>query len=115
MTYDMNLNWHPFNVCVPEVQMAITPLVTSTLIVGISCNSALQIHFEAEPTQEEKEVVQLYWDSLTETSPEAVFYKTQSQINEEAGLAKESLLNSAKIKLQALGLTPEEVKATLGA
>lgn len=113
--YNINLNWHSFNLCIPEVVVAITPMITSTVILGTSCNSSFQIHLEAEPTGDELLVVQSYWDSLTEASSEAIFYKSKDQIALEAGTVRDNLLTSAKTKLETLGFTSAEISAIIGA
>ncbi len=112
--YDINLQWRSFNVCVPEIKSAIAALITSTSIIGTSCNSSLQVHCEVKPTEAELTAVQSYWDGLTEISTECVNYKSAAQLQTEAEASKLSLLNSARAKLIALGLSDVEVKALIG-
>ena len=113
--FNIDLAWKEFNVSVPAVQSAVTLLITSTPIFGISCDNDLTIHCESEPTVEELDAVVSYWEALTLESIEATSYKTQAQIAEEADIARNLALESAKTKLSALGLSLDEIKAIIGA
>lgn len=77
---------------------------------GNQAAAQLEIWFLEEPAQEIKDLIQAYWDSLDESSPEAEAYKSADARKEEAQAKKAS----GKAKLLALGLTEEEVAALMG-
>jgi hypothetical protein len=108
----LKLDWHEFNVNL-DLFAAYCKGV-SPLCCGVSANSALEVHFTADPGQEILDEIQAAWSSLTEESSEAAAYKSASQIRAEAAASKAAKLASAAAKLEALGLTADEIAAITG-
>ena len=111
--YNLDLQWKEFNISLPDVK-AWLDVNVSTPSVGTSANSVFQLHFESEPSQGEKDAIQAYWDGLTAESDEAVNYQTGEQIKAAQEADKAAKIATASTKLQALGLTAEEIQAILG-
>jgi len=111
--FDLNLEWKSFNISLPDVKAWLEANV-STPSVGMSANSVLQIHFLTELSQEEKDMIQTYWDELIEESEEATSYQSKEQIEATAEADRAAKLATASAKLEALGLTEDEIKAILG-
>lgn len=111
--YDLNLQWKSFNVSVAKIREWIDANIT-TECVGLSANSMLQIHFSEEPSQQEKDDIQAYWDLIDEESDEAVEYQSAQQIIQAAAADKAAKIASARTKLAALGLTDAEIDAIIG-
>ena len=103
--FTLDLNWKTFNVSLPKIRAWVDANLEASCL-GISANSKLQIHFEQEPTELDKNALQSYWNSLDEESEEATSYMSL----EEQTQAKK---DSAKAKLLALGLTEVEIEAIL--
>jgi hypothetical protein len=111
--YTINLEWKSFNINIETFLSQIDPLVDAP-VVGTSANSAFQIHFSEEPSENELGLIQLYWDDINEASIEATSYKSASQIKAEQETEKNNLLASARSKLEILGLSSAEITAILG-
>lgn len=107
--FNIELSWKEFNVDLQSVKEWIDANLDATC-VGISANTKMEIHFESEPSQADKDALQVYWNGIASDSDEAEEYKSAADVNAER-LAK---IASAKAKLQALGLTEAEVAAILG-
>jgi hypothetical protein len=106
--FSIKLQWKEFSVDLRGVDTKMR-LDYPTYIAN-QANSEFELYFESEPSEQEKTDIQAYWDALTDQSAEAQSYESQADI-ETARLAK---VASAKTKLEALGLTADEVKAILG-
>lgn len=113
MTIDINLNWLSFN-----VNMA---LVHAWLLAnagphycGASANSMVQAHFTDEPGDSVRSAIAAYWSGLNESSDEATSYKTKEELDSEAAAAKAAALATARTKLEALGLSADEIAALRG-
>lgn len=106
--FNLDLPWKEFNVALEKVGAWLDANI-ETECVGLSANYSLQIHFQAEPSQEEKEAILEYWEGIDEESDEAVEYRSKEQLAAD----KASKRASAKAKLIALGLTEAEVKALI--
>ena len=111
--FNLNLSWKSFNVSCDSIKTWLEANV-ETEFLGMSANSSLQIHFSTEPSQEEKDAINAYWDGLTDESDEAVNYQTGEQIKAAQEADKAAKIATASTKLQALGLTAEEIQAILG-
>jgi len=107
--YEMKLEWKEHNVDLRAVEAWMKANTTGYL--GNSADSCLHLWFEEEPSQEDKDAAQAYWDGLDENSDEAQSYESAADL-EAARLAKKA---SAKAKLiEIAGLTEEEAAALLG-
>lgn len=113
MTYDILLKWPAFNVDLNTVD-AWLKANAGTNYCGLSANSGLQIHYSVDPGDYVRGEIAGYWASLSPSSDEAENYKSISQRTGEAALAKAALLASATAKLEALGLSSNEITAILG-
>ena len=111
--FNLNLSWKSFNVSCDSIKTWLEANV-ETEFLGMSANSSLQIHFEQEPLQEEKDNLQVYWDALSEESDEATSYQTGEQIKAAQEADKAAKVASASAKLAALGLTAVEIQAIVG-
>lgn len=104
----INLQWKPFNVDLQKLDQDLRALYPS--YVGNQAHAHLELWFQDEVTDQDQVDIQAMWDGLTETSPEAVSYKSQAQV----ALDQQAKKDSAKAKLLALGLDEAEIKALLG-
>ena len=78
--------------------------------VGNQAHNVLELWFNADIGESAKSSIEALWASIDENSALAQSYKSQEQV----GAAKEVKKASAAAKLEALGLTADEVKALLG-
>ncbi len=106
MMFCMRFEWKPFGVNLDKVLAHLRTLGAD----GIQAHRVMEIWFASEPSEEVKEKVKAYWESIDPASAEATEYKSAAQKLEEARLAKES----AMAKLRKIGLSELEVKALLG-
>lgn len=107
--YEMKLDWKEYSIDLRAVEVWMKANTTGYL--GNSADVCLHLWFEEEPSQEDKDTIQAYWDGLDENSDEAQSYESAADL-EVARLVKKA---SAKAKLMAIGgLTEEEVAALLG-
>jgi len=106
--YSMRLQWKEFNVDLRAIDIALRDLYPE--YVGNQANSILELYFTEEPSDDDKDAIQAYWDGIESDSSEATSYKSMEQI--EADL--EAKRASGKVKLIALGLSEEEADALLG-
>lgn len=78
---------------------------------GCSAHEKLVLHFNvASLDQAITDEINEYWDGLRKNMNEFTKYKTKDEIAEE----KKAKKQSAKAKLEALGLDAEEISAILG-
>jgi hypothetical protein len=87
----------------------VPPLAPEATEEEITAHEALVAAHEAKI-----QAIKDYWEGLNEESTEATSYQTAAQIAEAAAAAKAAALATAKTKLEALGLSADEVKAILG-
>lgn len=111
--FNLDLKWKEFNINLAKVKEWLNENI-ETQITGLSGNSMLQIHFLEEPSEVELELIIEYWNELDEESDEAISYKSGEQVTQEEREAKLELIQSAKTKLAALGLSEAEISAILG-
>jgi hypothetical protein len=103
----ITLSWLPFNVNLSLVQTYATSIDSNCC--GLSANpNGLKIHFTDTISNEKIQQLKNYWSNLTNTSNEALEYKTQEQLKIEENTKKETLKASSIAKLKALGLSDEE-------
>lgn len=112
MLITMDYAWKEFSINGDLVLITIKTL--SDKIVGTSHNSKFQIHFSSQPSVEELEAINDYWDSINEESEEATSYISGEQVKQNQQAENLALKESAKAKLLALGLSEAEVSAILG-
>jgi len=113
MTQDINLQWQSFNVDLNTVD-AWMKANAGAQYCGLSANSQLQIHFNMDPGSTIASDIAAYWAGLNSGSPEATNYESQSARASAAASARASALASATSKLEALGLSANEIKALIG-
>jgi len=111
--YSINLNWQTFNVDLSTVDTWIKAHAGINYC-GLSANSSLQIHYSAPIDDATIDYVTAYWTGLSESSPEATNYQSEADRKAAAAAAKASLLASARTKLEALGLSADEITAIVG-
>jgi len=112
-THSIKVDWKAFNINANMVQ-AWGKAHLGSAFCGISSDSALTFWFTSEPTPDEQAAIELYWESLTETSEEHTSYQTGAQKAASEAADKAAKVASATAKLLALGLSADEVKAILG-
>ena len=112
-THSIKLDWKPFNLNMEMVEAHFRANLSSAY-KGNSGGTILELWYIAEPSEDDKAAIELYWESLTETSPEATSYQNAAQKAAANAADKASKLASASAKLLALGLSADEVKAILG-
>ncbi len=108
MSHTISLEWKEFNLDLNKVDAWCKANLADCC--GISANSQLEVHFDAQPSEDTVAELQLHWESLDESSEEASSYKSKDDLKAE----KEAKRESAKSKLAALGLDADELKAILG-
>jgi hypothetical protein len=108
----LDLNWKTFNISLPKLREWIDANI-ATPCVGISANSKLQIHFEQEPEELDKNALLSYYEALDEESIEATSYLTKEQELAAQQAELQAKKDSAKAKLLTLGLTEDEIAAIL--
>jgi hypothetical protein len=108
----LDLNWKQFNVSLSKIREWVDANIT-TPCVGISANSKLQIHFEQEPEELDKNALLSYYEAIDEESIEATSYQTREQEEAARQADLQAKQNSARAKLLALGLTEDEIAAIL--
>lgn len=106
MMFCIRLNWKPFGVNLDKVVEHLRTLGAD----GIQAHEIMEVWFPSEPSDDVKNQVRAYWESIDPASAEATEYKSSAQKLEEARLAKESAI----AKLKKIGLSELEVKALLG-
>lgn len=104
----IDLQWKEHNVNLEMVNSKLKQ--DCPKICGTQAASCLEVWFTEEPTQEEKDAVIAYWESLDEASAEATGYKSRAQIEADV----EAKRQSAIAKFAALGLTDAEIAAIIG-
>ena len=111
--YSIDLAWLSFPVSLSAVEAWIKANQGANY-VGNSADHDLTLWFSAQPTDNQISAIQAYWAGLTSESSEATSYQTADQIKAAAASAKASHLASATTKLEALGLSADEIAAILG-
>jgi hypothetical protein len=106
---NIELEWKDKPVSLPIVEAKLKAKYPE--YCGCSAHSMLVLHFDCDSLPEETiEEIKDYWDGLKKNMNEFTKYKTQADLDVE----KKSKKESAKAKLTALGLDPEELSALLG-
>lgn len=110
----IELQWHSFNVSLPDVDTWIKNN-TDSGYCGCLAGNQLSLWFASEP---ERETVQSYWDSLTSESAEAVNYVSAESLKTACdalrlGLASKSW-DSMSIAERKLVLGQMPTKSELG-
>lgn len=111
--FNIELQWKEFNLDANSIESWMRANAGEHY-TGCSCNSKLELHFQEEPSDEIKEAIAAHWDSLDENSDEAKAYKSDEERESEAAAAKAALVASASAKLEALGLSVQEIAALKG-
>lgn len=105
----MKLEWKEFNVDLKTLDAQLR--ASYPTYAGNQAHSCLELWFTEEPSQEDKELIQLMWDEIdSDQHAMAQSYQSAGVVKAEAEAKKAS----AKAKLAALGLTEDELKALLG-
>lgn len=110
--FKIELQWKEFSVNLPMLDQKLR--AEHPEYAGNQAHNILELWFTEEPSQEAKEEIVAYWEALDEESEEATSYKTQAQIEADAAADKAAKKASAAAKLEALGLTADEIAAILG-
>lgn len=85
--YMIKKDWKEFSLNLGMVQAELVGL-TGSHLCGLQAHSHLEIWFTEEPTEEQKSMIDLYWDGLTETSAEAVGYYSQEELQNAVQAAR---------------------------
>jgi hypothetical protein len=62
MVFTIQKEWKEFNISIPNLQTELK--ANYPQYVGCSANSKLELHFSSEPSQEEKDTIDAYYESL---------------------------------------------------
>lgn len=115
--YIMELSWKEFNLDVDSVKAEIASMAGENFC-GCAADYTLQLFFLEEPTQEVKDLISTYWNSIDSESPEAEAYVSISEYETAIAAARESAvtkdwdqMSTAERKV-IVGLQP--TKAELG-
>lgn len=106
--YAITMEWKEFNVSLSAIDAELRAEYPE--YAGNQANSVLELWFNEEPSQEDKDAVQAYWDAIESDSSQAVAYQSAADESE----AREAIKESGKAKLAALGLTADEIAALVG-
>lgn len=115
--YAIKLDWKEFNVDMIAVE-AWVKTNAGTNYLGNSADYGLTLWYSEEPTQTDKDAVEVYWASLDEMSAEATGYVSGADLAEAITLlrvgipAKEWADMSVAERKLVMGQTP--TKAELG-
>lgn len=104
----MKLDWKEYNVDLEALQIHLKDLYPD--LDGCAAGRELSLIFFEEPSQEDKDAIASFWESIDAEHEMVVSYKSQAQRSEERAAKKES----GKAKLLALGLTEAEIAAMIG-
>lgn len=107
--HEIKLAWKEFSVSLEAMETWLKANAGEHYC-GNSAGNELTLHFTEVPSTEIIFAIQDKWDSLEESSAEALAYKTVSEIAD----AREAKKASGIAKLIALGLTEDEAKALVG-
>jgi hypothetical protein len=107
--FRMDLNWKEFNIDLRAFEAFMRPTYSPNY-QGSQGSYTLELYFDTEPSQEDKDAIQAYWDGILVDSAETLSYQSKDQVKAASDLKRES----AKAKLAALGLDADELKALLG-
>lgn len=77
---------------------------------GNQAHSYLELWFDEEPSQEDRDAIDALWAAIDENHAMAQSYESYQDVKAAADAKRAS----AKAKLEALGLTEDELKALLG-
>jgi hypothetical protein len=113
MTFDINLQWQSFNVDLNTIHTWMLANAGANYC-GLSANNQLQVHFTADPGDSVAAAIASYWAGLTNASPEATNYMSESSRAAAAASNRAAKLASASAKLEALGLSADEIAAIVG-
>lgn len=113
MTFDINLAWQSFNVDLNTINTWMKANAGGNFC-GLSANSVLQLHFTADPGGSVASDIAAYWAALDNSSPEATNYMSESDRQAAAASNRAAKLASASAKLEALGLSADEIAAIIG-
>lgn len=109
--FSIDVNWKEFNVYRPKIEEWMIAHAGEQYC-GHCAGEKLQFWFLEEPTQEVKDAVIAYWDSLTVESVEATSYVSQLSINAAMQAAREDAVTKSWDQLSVAqkklisGLTP---------
>lgn len=113
----MILKWKEYNINLNKVNEHLRDTLgvdfygnTSVGAGSVTHEEGLHLHLSNSVSEEQKAVIQAYWDGITEESEEVITYQSKEQIAEALVTKKASGL----AKLVALGLTEDEAKALVG-
>lgn len=105
--YILKLNWKEYYINLNMIEAHMKATYASYLF-NQSRPECLELYFE-DPSQEDLDSAQAYWDSLGEELEEITSYKTKEELNEEKQQQKLSLLEKSWDEM-----TLEEKKIILG-
>jgi hypothetical protein len=108
----IRLEWKDFNVNTMAAEAAIRAIEP---ISGVTAGYGLDVHIlNDEVSQDQIDLIQMYWDDITLASPEATGYESQHD-RDVAKAAKEATdLAAATTILKGLGLTDDQIAALRG-
>lgn len=99
--YKMEIKWKEFNIDLESIELKFR-----NDYPGYTGNQALpdslQLWFIEEPSEEIKQNIQNMMDSLTDQSPEALSYRSNSQINQAIQSLKEGIPSKTWNQMNAI-------------
>jgi hypothetical protein len=106
--FKMELQWKEFNVDLAALDASLRADYPN--YKGNQAYSILELWFDEEPSQEDKDAINALWAALDPDDAMVESYQSAAQIKAASDAKKES----ARAKLAALGLDADELKAILG-
>lgn len=90
--YTIELSWKEFNLDIDSVKAEIASIAGENFC-GCAADYGLQLFFLEEPTQEVKDLISTYWDSMDSEAPEAQAYVSVNDIEAAKQAAKISAVS----------------------
>jgi len=106
--YQVNLQWKEFNVDLKALDESLRASYPN--YKGNQAHSVLELWFDEEPSQEDKDAIEALWAALDPDDAMVESYKSAAQLKAASDAKRES----GRAKLAALGLSEDELKALLG-
>jgi hypothetical protein len=104
----MTLQWKEFSVDLRALDASLR--AAHPHYAGNQAHSVLELWFDEEPSQEDKDAIEALWAALDPDDAMVENYQSAAQLKTAADAKRES----GRAKLAALGLSEDELKALLG-
>lgn len=100
MIYKMDMQWKEFNVDLEAVNTTLKGLYPH--FAGPQGHSILEFWFNEEPSQEDKDAIQAYWDGLASDSAEALSYRSKDAVKAAIQSLREGIVSKEWAAMSAV-------------